>query len=106
MSQCLTNDKSSPRLVIYQSEGCIIESRVVADKSVRVRIPNPTTSKSLAALLACYYAWHTIYPPAYNRTLLYLENVVLGLSPEKFKQIDKFVFDIKQANKHVEQSKT
>lgn len=77
--------------MIYVSDGFIVESRIVADKSVRVNIPNPTTSKSLAALIACYHAWHTIYPPAYNRTLLYLEDVVLGLSKERKKPIDRFI---------------
>lgn len=90
----VTSDGNSPRLVIYYLKGSIVRALIVADKTVRVDIPNPTTAKSLACLIACYFAWHTDYPPAYKQMLSILEYAIFGTTTTTVKGIEKFFRDI------------
>jgi len=50
----MTTEGDSPRLVMFTMEGAIAAAYVVADK-IKMKIVEPSVSKSIACLLASYY---------------------------------------------------
>jgi len=88
----MTTEGDSPRLVMFTMEGAIAAAYVVVDE-IKMKIVEPSVSKSIACLLASYYVWDTNYPSAYKNTMEYIDHEVLGTVMKENAAIDKFIRD-------------
>jgi len=76
-----TQEREAPRVVIYISdEGEIASAYIVADETIKIKIPQPTVSKVIAGLLSGYYVWYVEYPLSYSNVLEYIDHEVLSTS--------------------------
>ncbi|XP_024868231.1 uncharacterized protein LOC112452328 [Temnothorax curvispinosus] len=80
----------SPRVVLYTAEEGVASAFVVADTNIRVKIPEPTVTKTVICLLASYYVWDTTYPLAYSNVMGFIDYKVLG-TVSKNQRIQKFI---------------
>lgn len=80
---------------MYHRAGSIAQAFIVAG-SVNVQIDEPTVSKVLKGLLACYYVWDVEYPAAYTTCLSYIDQEILKSQQNKAAVV-KFTRDVDNA---------
>jgi len=87
-----TKKKEAPRVVMYTStEGEIAAGYIVADETVRVKIPHPTVSRVIVGLLSTYYVWHMEYPTCYANVFKYLDYEILTTPLKGSTVVAKFI---------------
>lgn len=60
----------APRIVVHVNGSLIDAAYIVADKGIRIKIPEIiTAAKIIGGLLCSYYAWHRDFLPAYGAIL-------------------------------------
>ena len=51
---------------------------IVSDQNFIAEVRHPTTVKTLASLLACYYSFHRKYPLAYKTSLEFISHCIFN----------------------------
>lgn len=87
-----TKKQEAPCVVMYTSiEGKIAAAYIVANETIKVKIPQPTVSKVIVGLLSAYYVWYVEYPTCYASVLKYIDYEILTTPLKGSTVVAKFI---------------
>ncbi|KYN21890.1 hypothetical protein ALC57_05732 [Trachymyrmex cornetzi] len=97
-----TKEGKAPRVVMYTSiEGEIATAYIVADETIKVKVPQPTVLRVIVYLLSAYYVWHIPVVRTVNETFVTTDNFydLIELSDATAEDLyDKIIHSFKKQN--------